>query len=146
MRIEVLGRPRPKGSMRPLGKGRMKEQVEGSGDWRDNVRECAKRAKKEYEKDYQTGDLGFIYPRPQPVRVQVRFYFDPPKKHDPYPATRSCGDIDKLQRNVFDALVDAGVLQDDAQIVNVYAEKQYCSGRTELHVPGAVIYIVRVTG
>jgi Holliday junction resolvase RusA-like endonuclease len=78
---------------------------------------------------------------PGPVRVTIEFLFDPPKdapkskKH--WPSTRSSGDIDKLLRSTFDALVDSGILVDDAQIVEVYAKKTHVL----FEIPGATIVV-----
>lgn len=133
MLIIVYGRPRPKGSMRSFGKGRMVEQVEGSGDWRANVYGAARRVKL---------NTGWTYPRPTAVEVYVKLFFDPPQaKHPRRPTTRTSGDIDKLLRNILDALTDAGVVQDDSQVVKVGAEKYYCGESSLLAIPGACITI-----
>lgn len=84
-----------------------------------------------------------------PVSVAVTFTFDRPKsapKSRPcWPITRSSGDVDKLQRAVFDALTDAGVWRDDSQVVRVTADKVHVGDDGALHIPGAVVTVQAVT-
>ena len=47
-------------------------------------------------------------------------------------------DCDKLLRAIGDALVDAGALKDDAQIVETYAMKRYPGN---IETPGALLFI-----
>lgn len=89
--------------------------------------------------------------RKEPVSVIVRFHMQRPTTHSgtgrnagtlktwaPFWHTNSNWDIDKMQRALFDALVDVGVIHDDGQIVKVDASKQYTQEggepRTELIV------------
>lgn len=131
--IWVPGLPRPKGSLRPVGKigqkARLVEQVDPHGIWRNTIRTAAV---------VQVPAL-VISAYPGPVTAQVTFYFPAPKKpRHPWPTTRSSGDLDKLCRNVFDALqakTGAGVIADDSQIITVTATKLYADDRG----PGARI-------
>jgi Holliday junction resolvase RusA-like endonuclease len=122
--IRVLGTPRPKGSMRHVGNGRMIEQLAGSGDWRQDVITTA------HVKIL--GRDGFPYAGP--VVVDIVLEFRPPKKPGIYPHTRSSGDIDKHARNILDALQDAGVIKDDAAVVNLRVAKRWAAD-----APGARI-------
>ena len=75
-----------------------------------------------------------------PVRVWLRFTFERPPSHyrtgrnahlvrdsaPSFPGTKH-GDIDKLTRAIFDALTDAGVWNDDTQVVDVRARKFYAT-------------------
>ena len=91
-----------------------------------------------------------------PCRVWVRFTFTRPASHyrtgrnshllkdtaPRFPIGRGHGDIDKLQRAVFDALSDAKVWVDDSYAVDVRARKVY-AGEDELALdrPGVDIII-----
>lgn len=90
-----------------------------------------------------------------PIRIWVRFTFQRPTSHyrtgtnahlvkDSAPkfAGRACGDLDKLQRAIFDALTDAEVWADDTQVVDVRARKFY-AGEDELALdqPGVDIIL-----
>jgi len=69
----------------------------------------------------------------QAVRVELAFWFlRPASNRDPLPTTITIGDIDKLQRNVLDALTDAKVYLDDSYVIEVRAFKAWSpDGRTE---------------
>lgn len=56
--------------------------------------------------------LAFVMPRPVST----------PKRHTP-PAIRK-PDIDKLARNTLDGITDAGVIDDDARVVDLHATKR----------------------
>jgi Holliday junction resolvase RusA-like endonuclease len=115
--FRVDGTPKPKGSMRHVGNGRMVEQLAGSAPWRERVLWAAKEAATAAALDRLDGS----------VWVTAHFYFTPPKSAPKrrvwWPTTRTSGDLDKLLRNLFDALVDAGIIRDDSQIVHVIAGK-----------------------
>ena len=90
-----------------------------------------------------------------PVAVRATFYFRRPQHHwrtgknahllrdqaPAYPVGRGCGDLDKLQRAVGDALVDVSVLTDDSQIVRWRAVKAWCGPDAALQMPGAVVEV-----
>ena len=131
----VPGTPRPKGSMRHVGKGRMVEQLAGSGDWRAAVAYAARQKLAELER---LGNPPGAYL--DAVRVTIRLQFAPPKSWKGYarPTSRATGDVDKHARNILDALVDAGVIKDDAQVASLRVQKHYCHGH---EIPGADILI-----
>lgn len=59
-----------------------------------------------------------------PVAVRVYFYFERPKRSKFTPhAVRP--DVDKLARSILDGLTDAGVIEDDARVVELIASKHY---------------------
>lgn len=141
MRIVVYGKPITQGS-----KIRTRWSMRDSnGDtlipWRDNVRAAAISHKDSF------GEA--------PVAVMITFTFARPKGHfgtgrnsaslkpsaPPYPSSHSIGDIDKLTRAILDALTDAGVWNDDSQVVYLRAQKVFDRNLNALDKPGAVIDI-----
>lgn len=142
----VYGKPATKGSMRPVrnqhtNRIRLVEEVARSKPFREAVKFAALDARNEVRRRGLSFQTLFC-----PVEVDVTFYFpkpkNAPKKRRSWPISRRSGDVDKLQRNLFDALVDAGVVGDDAQIVKVTAEKAYVGEpHSELAVPGAHIMV-----
>lgn len=93
-------------------------------------------------------------PRHQPARVDLVFTFDRPPSHyrtgrnahllkDDAPTFpgNNCGDIDKLQRAIFDSLTAALVWDDDTQVTEVRARKVYV-GEDEHAAPTAGIDVV----
>jgi crossover junction endodeoxyribonuclease RusA len=117
--IVVEGRPYPKGSLRHIGGGRLKEQLKGSDPWRKTVVAAAIGA--------TAGIPRFPVPKPFEVAVNILLTFRRPKSTPVTdgPVTRSTGDIDKHCRNILDALTDAGVFQDDSQVTKLFAHKRY---------------------
>jgi crossover junction endodeoxyribonuclease RusA len=140
--IFVLGTPRPKGSMRHVGHGRMVEQHGHSTDWRTTIVQAAHDAVSHAPDDPWTRVLLPGYPHTGPVAVTVELRFTKPKSAPKtkvtYPSTRSTGDSDKQARNVLDALQDAGVFKDDAQVVDLIVFKRYAEPN---QMPGARITV-----
>lgn len=138
MRITVLGTPAPQGSKRHVGNGVMVESSKKVKPWRQDVKYAALEV------------INGQPPIPGPVDIEVTFFLARPKGHygtgrnngrlrmnaPNYPATKP--DIDKLLRSTFDALGEAGVFVDDAQVVDVVMRKRFADGRP----PGAVIDVV----
>lgn len=129
--ITVPGAPAPKGSMKCIGArgGRGHQLIESNAKtkpWRENVAQAAKRAPEQADKQ-------------QPVEVDITFYLERPRSHygtgrnsdvvkpsaPTYPTSHGAGDKDKLERTVLDALQDAGMLPDDAQVVGGTTVKLY---------------------
>lgn len=138
--VVVHGRPKAKGSMRHVGGGRMVEQVAGSGDWRIDMKAAAMNA-------VALAPDPSRYPLDCPVRVEATFTSprpaSAPKTRTTWPITRASGDGDKLARNCCDSLVDAGVLVDDARIIDLLVFKRYPGqGPDALEIPGAVIRVI----
>lgn len=130
--FEVQGHPKPKGSMRPIGRNRMVESVKGSKDWRRHCQLAAQRA--------QMGHPPGMFPLAGEVAVTLKFYFPRPKTVPAGrgPCTSDTGDVDKLARNVLDALTDGILWEDDGRVVSLSAYKFYVA---EGSVPGAVIQV-----
>lgn len=140
--LEVIayGRPKAKGSLRHVGGGRLVEQVTGSGDWRTDIVIAAQNA-------VALAAYPPRYPLDCSVRVEATFTFprpaSAPKTRPTWPTTRASGDVDKLARNALDALVDAGVLVDDARVIDLLAFKRYPGqGPDALDLPGARIRVI----
>jgi Holliday junction resolvase RusA-like endonuclease len=122
--IKVYGDPEPKGSLKCIGaRGQRKhvlvEDNSGSDPWRSKIAGQARRWIEEWADKHQ------------PVAVDVTYSLARPAGHygtgrnagqvklgaPVYPAQKGTGDEDKLRRLVLDALQDAGVLKDDAQVI-----------------------------
>lgn len=124
--FEVPGKPVPQGSMRSLGPRRMVHtNYTDLLPWRAAI---AATALFERPPDWDT--LG-------PMRVQATFYLPRPRGHyrhailkpdAPWWPTKRIGDLDKFCRALLDSLTDAGVWADDAQAVQLHAEKIYTDG------------------
>ena len=139
MIIHVAGLPAPQGSKRHVGNGVMIESSKALMPWREAVKWAALTALavEGCETPPITG----------PVRVVAIFKFPRPKSHyrtgrnahllrDDAPEYKSSApDVDKLSRSTFDALADAGVFRNDAQIARLDATKVYSDS------PGAHLVI-----
>jgi Holliday junction resolvase RusA-like endonuclease len=135
--FSVLGRPAPQGSKRPVRFGDRMGMVESSArvkPYRDSVTTAAREALDEHPEPDAFYDA--------PVRLVVSFFFVRPKSHlrtaaafadEPSgraparPVSRQTGDVEKLVRAVNDAIVAAGVLRDDSQVVQLTACKRYAA-------------------
>jgi hypothetical protein len=115
------GSAKSKGSMTSLGGGRMVESVKGSGDWRA---EMAKGAILAIQATRRSPAPFSTIGNHAPVVVVARFRFAR-RGRVPTPTTTSTYDLDKLTRNLGDALVDAGVMVNDAQVVRWDVEKEW---------------------
>jgi Holliday junction resolvase RusA-like endonuclease len=122
----VPGRPRTKGSLKHWCMKdrkhtvRVEEQVADSKTWRMKVAGVVQReALQAYGRHLQTEI---------PVELRVTYFFrredeDMPK--EPRPTAITVGDLDKLDRNIGDALVSSGVIKDDKYIVRIMSEKRW---------------------
>lgn len=134
MTITVLGMPAPQGSksfkgMSKSGHAIMADDCKALKPWRESVIWAAREAR---------GGVTLT----GPVFVLIDFYLPRPKSAPKWinrPFRRP--DLDKLVRGVFDALTIAGVIDDDARVVTLHAEKWFCGPSTILDVPGAVITV-----
>lgn len=129
--VTVAGIPKTKGSMRHVGGGKMQEQVVGSKRWRQLVAAVLREA----------------YPHPAaydgPVGVTMLFNFPRPVSAPtrPWPHTKATGDLDKLYRNIGDAMQDAGVVTEDSRIVEARVRKTYADPGALI---GAIIHVWRI--
>lgn len=127
--ITVEGDPKPKGSLKHVGRGRLVEQVRGSGTWRQRIAWACRQQ-----------HHGAPLAEAATVAFEVRIVppTSAPKRRITWPATRSSGDLDKHARNLLDALVDGGVLADDSRVVEIHGRKRHCRSGEK---PGAVIFV-----
>lgn len=134
--LEVFGRPAPQGSKRYVGGnraqgGRFIEASKYLPAWRKAMTEAALLAIEEQGWVKASG----------PVEVDVTFYLERPTtvtvKARPWPIKPP--DLDKLVRSL-DGLTDAGVWDDDGQMVVLRASKVYADTRE----PGASIKITAI--
>lgn len=130
--LVVYGTPAPQGSKRHVGRGIMVESSAKVAPWREAVKWAA------------LSKLTGREPMAGPLHVTCDFFLlkprSAPKKVHAWPAKRP--DLDKLLRSTFDALSDAGVWLDDAQVVRCTASKSYAlEGLESLSRPGAVIRV-----
>jgi Holliday junction resolvase RusA-like endonuclease len=130
------GIPKPKGSLRHVGNGRLKEQIDNA-PWRDTI--------------IWTVASAMSSPDPilGPVRVEATFTFpkptSAPKTRMSWPTTRTSGDIDKDCRLLLDALQSAGAIKDDAQVTELCAAKRFVNeGDGALAFPGVAVRIYRI--
>jgi len=133
----IHGTPAPKGSLAYKGRNKktgapvMAEQLKASKPWRDRVAGAIA--------EYLVSHEGSTLKRGVPVGVEATFTFPRPKAHygtgrnehrlkpsaPGYPTGHNTGDSDKLLRNILDAMQDAGLVVDDAQVVEVTGRKTY---------------------
>lgn len=129
IRIVIDGTAKTKGSLKSFGRGRMVEDVIGSKAWRQTVAWGCR-------SQYRGPALNIA------AQVVFEIRVTPPKRAPKtritWPSTRSSGDVDKLARNLLDALVDGGVLADDARVVDLHGRKRHCRPGEK---PGAVILV-----
>ena len=118
-RLFVPGTPRPQGSKRHVGNGRMIEANPHHKGWRDEIIISAKAAMGVQELVKFEGPLKIDMLFELPKGSTVKRYS---------PAVKP--DLDKLARTVFDALELAGVVSNDSQIVEMHAVKAYGTTRT----------------
>ena len=129
--VWVPGLPKTKGSLTFRGNGYVEENVKGSARWRVLVAERVRADRRR---------RGLTSPSAGPVAVRALFWLPPaasPAPFETYAAvhTRS-GDVDKLARNVLDALganaavaaKNGGAYVDDVQVVDLRAVKMLAGG------------------
>ena len=135
IRIIVRGSPAPQGSKRHVGKGVMIESSKAVKPWRMCVWAAAVALK--------------VRPLQGPLAMSIVFTLPKPKrapKSQLWPHTRP--DLSKLVRSTEDALTDAGIYADDAQIVRFLDVRKVYPGTCPmaLDTPGAWIEIFPMEG
>lgn len=143
------GRPRTKGSLRatctrvPAHKVRYQEETRDSGLWRKQMAKAAQMA-------HLRATDGILMNYPGAVEVKATFVFQrtmsvaggPIPSHDtPYPTDIHLGDVDKLARNLLDALTDSHVIADDSLVVSLVVHKRWTHLGEE---PGCIVEVTTV--
>lgn len=146
LEFEVFAAPAPQGSKRAFVRGGRANIVEVSkkvGPWRDSVVAACRQALLDSGNGMITG----------PVAVGIQFWMprpaNRPKTMRVFPTTPP--DIDKLVRSTLDALVNAGAIEDDSFVVNLFTSKRYSVSEALAKIhrvgdrpPGALIEILPV--
>ena len=139
--LYLPGQAKTKGSLKPVGNGRMIEGNVDSKTWREKIANAIHDRIRCCCDDQNCDKLIEGYPMSGALAMHLLVTCPRPKslpKKVTEPITRSSGDLDKLIRNVFDALKDAGAINDDAQFVEEWTRKSFAEpGR----VPGARIRV-----
>jgi crossover junction endodeoxyribonuclease RusA len=138
--VDVRGLPRPQGSMKShvLPSGRVATRYpDGVWAWRHQVQYAVAALEEE--------------PFTGPVELRLGFELLRPAGH--FGTGRNAGlvrkgaprwpavmpDLDKLTRAVCDAITDAGLWRDDAQVVVIHTAKRYCDAS-----PGVLIHVLEM--
>ncbi len=140
--VWISGHPATKGSLTFKGRGHVQESVKGSEEWRSLVTNVVRNDIRQRSPNVYPGDDP---PTTLPVLVRLGFWLDHP---DPCGATVRAGDIDKLTRNVLDALTDAGAYVDDNQVAQLSVTKLSSGGHpgeSGVHVEVIEIEPARMT-
>lgn len=131
----VHGSPAPKGSKRHVGNGVLVESSKREKPWREAVKFAALEAT-------QCAPPRFD----GPLRLEVDFLFTKParapKRRRVFATSRRCGDLEKLVRSTCDALVDAGVMLDDSQVVVQHVTKDYTDAAPGARIRVSQVYIL----
>lgn len=135
LNLFVEGHARSKGSMVCQGgkHHHMIESVTQSKPWRNRVQAAIVR----HVRALANGEISASQSHAGPVNVELVFTFDRPEGCDlPYPTiaggSDALGDLDKLTRNILDALQGCGLISNDANVVLIAAMKLWTD-----QVPGA---------
>ena len=158
--IRVFGAPAPQGSKSfkghaKSGRAILAESSKKVKPWRMDVKAAAEAYidNAEQMRDVLTqalhrgirqGDRFYPFPLDVPLRVCMTFTLpkpgSEPKRKQSWPMRKPDGS--KLQRSTEDALTDAGLIRDDARIVEWGGAKRYPNeGLNSLDRPGCVITI-----
>ena len=142
--LTIGGTPVGKGSLKCVGRGGRHQLIEdnpATSSWRAEISRTA---------DHATDETLRADHR-QAIGVEITSTLRRPDSHygrgsgagkvKPsapfYPTALRTGDVDKLARLVLDALQDAEVLDDDAQVVEVLSRKVYADDH---HTPDALTH------
>lgn len=139
------GTPVGKGSLKCVGRNgshRIVEDNPATTEWRAEVARAARAALATLDvpvEPHEAIGVEFTATLPRPAghlgTGSNRLIVKGSAPH--YPTALRTGDVDKLARLVLDALQDAEVVDDDAQIVEVLARKAYAD---DPHTPDALTH------
>lgn len=146
-RFDVIGMPGPQGSKRHVGRGVMIESSRKVKPWREAVVWAAREEMHLSPPETPSGTMGTIYPLDQPLWLSMVFTLpkpaSAPKRRRTWPDRKP--DISKLARSTEDALTDAGLIRDDARIVEYVRLAKVFPGEDPdaLDVPGVRIVVYK---
>lgn len=126
---EVSGMSKSKGSLKNVArrgqKAHLVEQVEGSEEWKKTMIKAFHRLVRLGDGTNPALTLPG-YPFDDAVMVSAVFTFEKPLASVlEMPSTKTYYDLDKLQRNLGDALQDGHVLKEDSRIVEWHSRKVF---------------------
>lgn len=129
LRFWVPGNPKTKGSLEVINSGRVRgravlRDTPASKRWRQMV---AHMALAEKDRHRVRPESHQDWPLVGPVRVDVHYSL--PVSTIAELIAQGAGDKDKLDRNVYDALQDAGIYANDSQVVDGASKKSVAMGR-----------------
>lgn len=136
--VFVPGSPKTKGSMAHRGGGQMVESVKGSKTWRLLMAHALRQRWNAGEGDSVARGYEPREPRVGQIRVSATFFL-PCARGSRSLITKGSGDVDKLARNLLDALTDSGVIVDDAQVVGLIVDKREASDASGSHGHGRAL-------
>lgn len=143
--FDVVGTPAPQGSKRGFvvnGRAVLVESSKKVKPWRQDVKAACIAA---------MADSPFPYPMAGPVELTIVFYMPRPgyhfrsgaRAHELKPTAPTFADkrpdLSKLVRSTEDALTEAGVYRDDAQVVVLAVSKEYSNAATGAHIRVALM-------
>lgn len=130
--MEVAGTPAPQGSKVRTRYG-MRESSKRVKPWREAV---VAAVMAQMDAEY------LFFPLRKPYLIETYFYFEKPRTTTAgFPVAPTIGDGDKLTRSTWDALVQAGLIEDDRFAVE-WGGKKAWAGPTD--TPGAVIRVTEI--
>lgn len=143
LRFWVPGNPKTKGSLKVLNSGRLSgravlQDTPTSKRWRQLVAVRARDAMGAAQLAPVLRETGKICALAGPVALRVE-YFLPVSGHRLI--EQGSGDVDKLDRNVLDALQDANLYDNDSQVVRCWSDKLCADVGTGGRSPGAEIVV-----
>lgn len=139
VRVVVYGQPAPQGSKRHVGGGRMIESSKAVKPWREAVKFAALLVREK---------AGMPAPLDGPLLARVVFTVpkpkSAPKSRRTWPDRKP--DLSKLLRSTEDALTDAGLIADDARLVEFSRLAKVFPGEDDeaLDSPGCIITVERI--
>jgi Holliday junction resolvase RusA-like endonuclease len=151
-RFRVDGRPRTKGSLHGTCRKdarhtvHMSESGEYSKPWKLKMIREIQRHIHEWQSS-RFAPVQMWVPCPLPVEVRAVYFFErekgvnglvKPSFDTPYPTNITIADLDKLDRNLLDALTQSKLIADDSQVVRLVTEKRWApegsGGSVQVHV------------
>lgn len=149
--VRVDGIPGPKGSLNAFcptcarknlpQKVVVKEQSDVGATFRVQVRKAVLGAtasrREAFAGPVETRLIFFIH-RQKRVKAGVELDEWVPSHAGPRPTFQKSGDTEKHVRTVHDALMDAGLIEDDSQVWRITAEKRWATGDDP---PGCVVEV-----